>query len=140
MEARILKPGDEAMLVEAARVVDEDEVPTPERARQLLADPCFVAVVALDDGPAGLAYCHVLPQMTGTALLIYSVDTTPSRQRRGCATAMIEALKALCRERGYYEMWVPTNAGNAAAMGLYAASGGVREDDDEAIFVFAMEG
>ena len=136
MEARILKPGDEAVLIAAARAVDDEEVPTPDRARRLLADPCFVAVVALDDTPVGLTYCHVLPQMTRTALLIYSVDTVESHQRRGCATAMIEALKGLCRARGYYEMWVPTNAGNAAAMGLYAACGGVRDDDDEAIFVF----
>ncbi len=137
MEARILKPGDEALLVAAAVAVDE-KVPSLARAGLLLADPCFVAVVALDGGPVGLIYCHVLPQLTRTALLIYSVDTAEPHQRRGAARAMIEALKSFCAERGYYEMWVPTNSSNAAAMGLYAACGGIREDRDEAIFAFPI--
>ena len=65
MHARILGPGDEAMFSAAAETV-EDKL-APERARQLLADPCFLAVVALEDGaPVGLTYGHVLPQLTRT--------------------------------------------------------------------------
>lgn len=140
MHARILGTGDEAMLAAAAEIVEED-TPTPERCRQLLADPCFLAVVALDDGaPVGLTYGHVLPQLTRTALLIYSVDTAETRRRRGAARAMINELKSLCLVRGYYEMWVPTNTSNDAAVALYAACGGVREDTDEAIFVFPTPG
>jgi len=136
MHARILGAGDEAMLAAAAQVV-EDDPPSPERCRQLLADPCFLAVVALDDGkPVGLTYGHVLPQLTRTALLIYSVDTAETHRRRGAARAMINELKSLCLVRSYYEMWVPTNTSNHAATALYAACGGVRDDTDEAIFAF----
>jgi GNAT superfamily N-acetyltransferase len=135
MHARILGPGDEAMFSAAAETV-EDKL-APERARQLLADPCFLAVVALEDGgPVGLTYAHVLPQLTRTAMLIYSVDTAEPHRRRGAARAMINELKSLCLVRGYYEMWVATNTSNDAAMALYAACGGVREDTDEAILVF----
>lgn len=141
MQARILKTGDEALLAAAAAAI-EDEVPTPERCRALLADPSFVAAVPIDgDGqPAGLTYGHVLAQLTRTALLIYSVDTAESRRRRGAATATIAALRRLCVERGYYEMWVPTNGSNAPAMALYAACGGARDNPDDVIFAFPTPG
>jgi GNAT superfamily N-acetyltransferase len=137
MDVRILASGDESLLCAAAEAMGDDP-PTLERARDLLADPCFVAAVALEAGaPIGLIYGHVLPQLTGTALLIYSVDTAEPFRRRGAARAMIEALKGLCRARGYYEAWVLTNEANAPAMALYAACGGAREGAaDEAMFVF----
>ncbi|HEY1425786.1 MAG TPA: hypothetical protein VGF50_03860, partial [Caulobacteraceae bacterium] len=80
MHARVLSPGDEALLIATSRAVDEDEVPSPARAQALLNDPCFVAVAALDgETPVGLTYGHVLPQLTQTGLLIYSVDTIEGR-------------------------------------------------------------
>jgi aminoglycoside 3-N-acetyltransferase I len=139
MEARILRSGDESLLISAAEAMDDDP-PSLERAGALLADPCFVAVAAMEGGaPIGLTFGHVLPQLTRTALLIYSVDTAPAHRRKGAATAMIAALRALSAARGYYEMWVPTNASNAAAMALYAACGGVRDNPDDVIFAFPIE-
>jgi GNAT superfamily N-acetyltransferase len=141
MQARVLTPGDEALLIAAARSVDGDEVPSPERAHGLMADPCFVAVTALEDGaPVGLTYGHVLPQLTRTGLLIYSVDTAEGHRRRGAARAMIAALGQLCRTRGWYEMWVLTSAANEPAMRLYKACGGVRETVDDVMWVFPIEG
>jgi GNAT superfamily N-acetyltransferase len=139
MEARILTPGDEGLLAAAAAIEGEDNDPSPARCRQLLADPCFVAVVALEDGqPVGFTYGHVLPQMTRTALLIYSVDTDEGHLRRGAARAMINALRQLSVERSYYEMWVLTSAANEPAMRLYASCGGVRETDDDVMWVFPL--
>jgi aminoglycoside 3-N-acetyltransferase I len=144
MEARILQPGDEAVLAAACAAVsdgeDEDGVPASDRCRELLADPCFVAVAALEGGePVGFIYGHVLAQMTRTALLIYSVDTTESHRRRGAGRAMIEALRRLSLERGYYEMWVLTSAANEPAMRLYQGCGGVRETFDDVMWVFPLE-
>jgi aminoglycoside 3-N-acetyltransferase I len=140
MQARVLSSGDEAVLIAAARIVDEDEVPSPERARTLLADPCFVAVAALEDGaPVGLIYGHVLPQLTRTGLLIYSVDTAVAHRRRGAARAMIGALRRLSEERGWYEMWVLTGAANEPAMRLYADCGGLRETVDDVMWVFPID-
>ncbi len=139
MEARILAPGDEGLLAAAAALFEEDDDPSPARCRALLADPCFVGVVAMDAGaPVGFAYGHVLPQMTRTALLIYSVDTDAEHRRRGAASAMIAAMRRLSVERGYYEMWVLTSAANTAAMRLYARCGGVRETDDDVMWVFPL--
>ena len=142
MEARILRPGDESLLAAAAAIGDDDDDlgPSPARCSELLSDPCFVAVVALHDGqPVGFTYGHVLPQMTRTALLIYSVDTDAEHRRRGAARAMIEALRQLSRERGYYEMWVLTSAANEPAMRLYEGCGGVRETFDDVMWVFPLE-
>ena len=144
MEARILRPGDEALLAAAAAAVsddeDEDGVPARHRCRELLADPCFVAVAAIQGGePVGFIYGHVLPQMTRTALLIYSADTAESHRRQGAARAMIEALRRLSIERGYYEMWVLTSAANEPAMRLYEGCGGVRETFDDVMWVFPLE-
>ena len=146
MDARILAPGDEALLAAAAKIGDPDPEgdvdrdPSPERCRELLADPCFVAVVAFeDDRPVGFVYGHVLPQMTRTALLIYSVDTEADHRRRGAARAMIERLRELSLQRGYYEMWVLTSAANEPAMRLYESCGGVRETWDDVMWVFPLE-
>lgn len=146
MEARILAPGDETLLAAAAAIGDPDprgdadRDPTAARCRQLLADPCFVGVVALEDGdPVGFVYGHVLAQMTRTALLIYSVDTDAGHRRKGAARVMIEALRELSRGRGYYEMWVMTSAANAPAMALYESCGGVRETWDDVMWVFPLE-
>jgi len=60
MEARILRPGDEVLLAAAAAAVtsgeDEDGVPAPHRCRELLSDPCFVAVAALEGGNLSASY------------------------------------------------------------------------------------
>ena len=141
MEARILQPGDEALLAAAAAIGDDDAdgIPSPARCLELLADPCFVAAVALEAGePVGFTYGHVLPQMTRTALLIYAVDTDERHRRKGAARAMIEALRQLSLERGYYEMWVLTSASNDPAMALYAGCGGVRETFDDVMWVFPL--
>ena len=143
METRILGAGDEALLAAAAALDDgddgEDGVPDNARCRELLADPCFVAVVALEDArPVGLIYGHVLPQMTRTALLLYSVDTAEAHRRKGAARAMIETLRELSLARGYYEMWVLTSAGNEPAMRLYESCGGVRETFDDVMWVFPL--
>ena len=140
MDVRILKTGDEALLRQAAAAADDDDVDLA-RCAVLLGDANFVAAVALDGRrPLGLAYGHVLRQLTGDGLILYSMDVAEPDRRRGAARAMVEALRAYCDDHGLFEMWVPTNSGNGPAMALYAACGGVREDDDEAIFVFPARG
>lgn len=52
---------------------------------------------------------------------------------------MIEALRRLSIERGYYEMWVLTSAANEPAMRLYEGCGGVRETFDDVMWVFPLE-
>src|SRR4051812_23450297 len=122
MDIRFLKPGDEALLIDAVRLTDED-TPSPARATAHLADPDLVNIVAIDEGRvAAFIYGHVLRRFEATSLFIYSVDTAPSHQRRGLAKAMLNALAAEGRPGRWDEMFVFTNRSNPAAMALYASA------------------
>ena len=73
-----------------------------------------------------------------TSFFIYSVDVVESHQRRGLAKAMLARLAEEGRAGRWDEMFVFTNAGNAAAMALYAGAGGERPPpDDVVMFDFA---
>jgi len=133
MDIRFLAPGDEALLIDAVRLTDED-VPSPAQATAHLADRDLVNIVALDAGRVvAFIYGHVLRRFEATSLFIYSVDTAPTHQRRGLAKAMLKALAAEGRTGRWDEMFVFTNRGNPAAMALYASAGGVRPPPDDVV-------
>jgi ribosomal protein S18 acetylase RimI-like enzyme len=126
MDIRILAPGDEALLIQAVELSDEGPL-SFERAAEHLAEPDLVNVVAVEDGAAvGFLYGYVLRRFEAISFFIYSVDTEEAHRRRGCARAMIEAVNDLGKSGRWDEMFVLTNAGNEAAMALYASAGGVR--------------
>lgn len=139
MEARILGPEDEAVLI-AAALADEELAIPPERARRLLTDPLWVAAVALDPEPVGLAYGHVLRLLDADSLLLYSIGVAGAHRRKGAGRAMIEALKRYCQARALFEMWVLTNRSNGPAMRLYASAGGYQEADDVVMFEWPTPG
>jgi len=138
MDIRILRPGDEELLVAAVDLTDEGPL-SGEDAAAHLADADLVNVVALDAGRVvAFIYGHILRRFEATSFFIYSVDTAPSHQRRGLAKAMLTALSALGRTGRWDEMFVLTNAGNAAAMALYKSAGGVSPPPhDVVMFDFA---
>ncbi len=133
MDIRFLRPGDEDLLIPAVDLADEGSV-TRERATAHLADKDLVNVVAIEDGQVvGFTYGHVLRRFEATSFFIYSVDTAPAWQRRGIAKAMLAALDAEGRTSRWDEMFVLTNAGNAAAMALYKSAGGVSPPPDDVV-------
>ena len=133
VDIRILKPGDEDLLIAAVDLADEGPL-TRSRATAHLTDKDLVNVVAVEDGQAvGFVYGHVLRRFEATSFFIYAVDTTPSHQRRGIAKAMIAALEAERAAGRWDEMFVLTNAGNAAAMALYAGAGGVSPPPNDVV-------
>ena len=125
MDIRILGTGDEALLIAAVDLTDEGPL-SRERATAHLADADLVNVVAMEGGEVvGFIYGHILRRFEATSFFIYSVDTAPSHRRRCVAKAMLAALSAMGRKGRWEEMFVLTNAGNAAAMALYASAGGI---------------
>ena len=133
MAIRILQPGDEALLIDAVDLADEGPI-SRDRATAHLADQDLVNVVAVADGQVvGFTYGHVLRRFEATSFFIYSVDTAPDWQRRGIAKAMLAALDALGKTGRWDEMFVLTNAGNAAAMALYKGAGGVSPPPDDVV-------
>jgi ribosomal protein S18 acetylase RimI-like enzyme len=114
---RRLGPGDEAIV----RLLAEDE---PQTA--LLGDDRTVFLAAFDgEKPVGFAFGYVLPRRHGrpTVFFVYEIDVEEGYRRQGIGRRLMEGLLA-----GHDEAFVLTDAGNEAAMALYASLGGTRVD------------
>ncbi|WP_426164347.1 GNAT family N-acetyltransferase [Sandarakinorhabdus sp. DWP1-3-1] len=116
---------DGSSLARLAEVeVDVFDAPIdPERARDWLASPDVVLVVAIVGG-------RVIGQVQGlilrhpdqpTELYIDNLGVTPAWQRRGVATALVDRLGSIARADGCTAGWVLSEPDNAAARGFYAA-------------------
>lgn len=114
-----------------------EDVPTYTRAqpddaylRDLLSGVSFVAVAALDGEKVvgGLA-AYVLRkfEQARTEIYIYDLAVNAAHRRQGIATALIEELKRVARERGAYVIFVQADHVDAPAIALYTKLG-VRED------------
>lgn len=114
-----------------------EDVPTYTRAqpddaylRDLLSDVSFVAVAALDGEKVvgGLA-AYVLRkfEQARTEIYIYDLAVDAAHRRQGIATALIEELKRVARERGAYVIFVQADHVDAPAIALYTKLG-VRDD------------
>lgn len=137
METCILKSGDGALLKRSQAWVRPHLDLSLDRCEELIGNlqNCFV-IALVDRQPVGLAVAYLLERFDCRKLFLYEIDTHPDHLRRGAATAMLAALKDHGRLRGLEEIFVITNEGNAAAMGLYAKTGGVRPADDDVVFAY----
>lgn len=98
-----------------------------------------VLLVARTDGePSGFLFGYVLSGLKTPypKMLLYSIDVFEQFRRRGIATALIAELKKLAREHRCSEIFVLTETHNEAAMGLYRKTGGVRQNQDDVMFVY----
>jgi ribosomal protein S18 acetylase RimI-like enzyme len=121
---RLLAPGDEGVVRELATY---DGPGDPEA---LLADPRTLMLVALEGTrPVGFVLAHELPRRHGDRanLFVYEVEVAESHQRRGIASALLERLATLARERGIRVGFVLTEPGNGPANALYRSAGGATE-------------
>jgi ribosomal protein S18 acetylase RimI-like enzyme len=120
---RPLGPKDLALLCATPPEVFGDDV-IPDEAAAFLADPENVVVVGLDRGAiCGMATGTVLrhpdkpPQM-----FVNEVGVHEDRQRRGIGRALLATELAEARARGCSQVWVVTEAENAAARALYSGA------------------
>ncbi|MFN3495313.1 MAG: AAC(3)-I family aminoglycoside N-acetyltransferase [Hydrogenophaga sp.] len=134
-----LAPGDidlfRAMLALFGEAFEDQETYTgqqPDDAyiQGLLADRHFIALVACSGTEVigGLAG-YVVPkfEQARSEFYIYDLAVADAHRRRGVATALIEALKVLCAQRGVYVIFVQADHGDDPAVALYTKLG-TRED------------
>lgn len=102
--------------------------------RGLLSDPSFIAVAArAGEGDAarvvGALAAYVLRkfEQARSEIYLYDLAVDAAHRRQGIATALIEALKQVARERGAYVIFVQADRGDDPAIALYTKLG-VRED------------
>ena len=93
----------------------------PEQARAFLGDPLHELIIAYDgDRAVGMVSGTVLLHPDkDPAFFVNELGTRESHQRRGIATALMEAIIDIARTRGCKGIWLGTEADNAPALALY---------------------
>lgn len=98
--------------------------PGTDYLQHLLGGDSFLALVALDGGAVvgGIAAYELKKfEQARSEIYIYDLAVASSHRRRGVATAMIEALKAIAAARGAYVIFVQadTDVDDEPAIALY---------------------
>jgi ribosomal protein S18 acetylase RimI-like enzyme len=141
MLLRHLGPDDADEVLAAADLFDDDAL--PGSTRRFLDDENHHLIVAYDNEIAAGFVSGV--EMThpdkGTEMFLYELGVVERFRRGGIATALVDALAELARERGCYGMWVLTDADNHAALGTYARSGAMERSEPVMLsWTFATDG
>ena len=134
--------GDERLAAQMVRALKAERV-NYNYLRGFLKKENNVLLVALEGTtPVGFTLAYELDRVDSqdVMLLLYEISVDENHRRQGAATAMITALKNICRERSIVKMWVLTNESNRAAMRTYESTGGeLVEQDDLAMFFYPPE-
>jgi ribosomal protein S18 acetylase RimI-like enzyme len=115
--------GDEDTVLKAGHLFDG--TPAREWATSFLSEPTHHLFLAFDaEVPVGfVSGVETTHPDKGTEMFLYELGVDEGHRRRGVATALVEALAGLARERGCYGMWVATEPDNEAALATYARAG-----------------
>jgi aminoglycoside 3-N-acetyltransferase I len=134
-----LTPSDVPLLKSLMRVFgdafeDDDTyqgaVPADGYLASLLGRPHIIVIVATLQGEVvGGLTAYVLDKFERDRreIYIYDLAVAAAHRRRGIATALIETLAGVARERGAYVMFVQADRGDDPAIALYESLGR-RED------------
>jgi [ribosomal protein S18]-alanine N-acetyltransferase len=119
MRIERLGPGDEQKLAAAKDLFDGPM--KPDAVERFLNDPVHHMLIAyMDDKPAGfVSGVETTHPDKGTEMFLYELGVDELYRRHGVATALVEALKDLSREKGCYGMWVLCDDDNEAAVKTY---------------------
>ncbi len=112
-----------------------------EHGRAFLANSDALLIVARWEGvPCGFLTAYRLPRFDNqkSEVNLYEIGTHEDYRQRGVATAMIAELKRWAEEVGAINIWVLTEIDNAPAQGLYASTGGVREEPPAVMFEYPV--
>jgi aminoglycoside 3-N-acetyltransferase I len=100
--------------------------PSDAYLRDLLVNPGFVVLAAGGgNSVVGALAGYVLPkfEQARSEFYIYDLAVAESHRRQGVATALIEALKRLAVQRGWYAIYVQAQDGDDPAVALYTKLG-----------------
>jgi ribosomal protein S18 acetylase RimI-like enzyme len=125
---RIERVVDAAAVHRAADLFDSPPLAAP--TERFLAEPGHHLLFAFDE--AGRAIGMISGVETthpdkGTEMFVYELGVAPAARLQGVATALVEELAVIARERGCYGMWVATEPDNEAAKATYRKSGANEE-------------
>jgi GNAT superfamily N-acetyltransferase len=133
---------DVALAAQLNPLFDEGTAWDAEQGRRFLQNRDNLFLVARWDGrPCGFLTAHRLQRFDRrrAEVLLYEIGVDERLRRRGVGAALIAAVKRWAREAGADEVWVLTNTGNAAAMALYASTGGEEDVPGTTMFTYRIE-
>lgn len=134
IELRRLGSGDENAMEAANRLFGEvfgtegyhGPAPGRDHLRRILADEKFIVLVArvgTEMVGALAAYELVKFEAERSEIYIYDLAVREAYRRRGVATALIEALKPIARDKGVWAIFVQADPPDAPAVALYEKLG-----------------
>jgi ribosomal protein S18 acetylase RimI-like enzyme len=123
MEIRLVGPDDRDAIIGASALFDGPA--KPEFAQRFLQSVGHFLFVAYDgEHPVGfVSGVEMTHPDKGTEMFLYELSVAEAFRGRGTATELVTALRDLARQRGCYDMWVLTDADNAAALATYQSTG-----------------
>ncbi len=143
MGVRIRQLGvdDDALAVEVVRLVKASGNPPLDRSemRRWLSDSSHILIAATVDGsPVGFALGYMLARVDTARpmLFFYEIEVSASHRRHGIGRGMVEAMKAVARERNVLKMWVQTSPDNEAARALYRSAGACESAGCDLLYVW----
>jgi aminoglycoside 3-N-acetyltransferase I len=138
-QIRRLMPGDlafiDGLLTMFGEAFEDEQTygskrPSAGYLNELLASPPFIALAALNGEQVvgGLvAYELRKLEQERSEIYLYDLAVSAAHRRTGIATALIEALRVLAKQRGAYVVYVQADPPDAPAVALYTKLG-TRED------------
>lgn len=129
LTVRRLGSGDDADVMDAADLFDQP--PQQPWVAKFLRDPTHHLLVACRAGrPVGFVTgVETTHPDKGTEMFLYELAVAADERRQGVAKALLAELIAIARSRGCYDMWVLTDADNAAALAAYRSAGATAESE-----------
>jgi GNAT superfamily N-acetyltransferase len=131
----------EALPAQLNPLLDEGDAWDAEQGQRYLASPDNALFLAFIDAVAvGFATAHRLQRFDRrkAEVLLYEIGVDEAWQRRGAARALIQAVLDWGRQTGADTLWVLTEDDNAAAMALYAATGGTADPPGTTLFAYPL--
>jgi len=116
-----------------------DAPPEEAATARFLADPGHHLLFAYDetDRPIGMVSgVETTHPDKGTEMFLYELSVAEHARRHGVATALVNALTALARDRGCHGMWVGVDTDNVAALATYRRAGA---DEEAPAVVFSWQ-
>ncbi len=132
---------DGALVAGLNRLFDVGMTWDEGNGRRFLANPDALLVVARWEGVVcGFLTAYRLPRFDrlGSEVNLYEIATDEAYQRRGVARALVEEVKRWATDVGAANVWVLTEVDNAPAQGLYAATGGERDEPAFTMFTYPI--
>lgn len=132
---------DDDLAARLNTLFDDGTVWDNAQGRRFLENPDNLFLVASWEGHfCGFLTAHRLQRFDArrAEVLLYEIGVHEDFRQRGVGAALIAAVKRWARDVGADEVWVLTNADNAAAMALYRSTGGEEDVPGTTMFTYPI--